>query len=53
MAKHDEWTPISWHCANCGTIVVGYRNAQGAIKVQCNRCRVVMVRKIKVEGIAQ
>ena len=28
-------------------IVVGYRNAQGAIKVQCNRCRVVMVRKIK------
>ena len=53
MAKHDEWTPLSWHCANCGTIVVGYRNAQGAIKVQCNRCRVVMVRKIKVEGIAQ
>ena len=47
MAKHDEWTPFSWHCANCGTIVVGYRNAQGAIKVQCNRCRVVMVRKIK------
>ena len=47
MAKHDEWTPLSWHCANCGTIVVVYRYAQCAIKVQCNRCRVVMVRKIK------
>lgn len=23
MAKHDEWTPFSWHCVNCGTISTG------------------------------
>ncbi len=35
------------HVNNCGTIVTGYKNAQGDIKVECIRCHVVMVRKIK------
>lgn len=47
MVKHDEWAPFSWHCSNCGTIVTGYKNAQGDIKVECTRCHVVMVRKMK------
>lgn len=34
MVKHDEWVPFSWHCSNCGTIVTGYKNAQGDIKVE-------------------
>ena len=47
MAKHDEWVPLSWHCANCGGIVTGFKNAKGDIKAECSRCRVVMVRTIK------
>lgn len=47
MAKHDEWVPFSWHCPNCGALVTGYKNAQGTIKLECERCRVVMVRSFK------
>ena len=43
----EEWKPFSWHCANCGNIVIGYMKQNGDIKVECKRCRVVMVRKIK------
>ena len=43
----DVWTAFSWHCSNCGTIVTGYKNQNGDIKVQCSRCHVVMVRKLK------
>ena len=47
MRIAEEWTPFSWHCSNCGTIVTGYKNAKGDIKVECSRCHVVMVRRIK------
>ena len=47
MRMAEEWTPFSWHCSNCGTIVTGYKNANGDIKVECSRCHVVMVRRIK------
>ena len=47
MTGQEIWVPFSWHCANCGTIVTGYKNSDGAIKVECKRCRTVMVRKIK------
>ena len=47
MTKHDEWVPFSWHCPNCGALVTGYKNAQGTIKLECERCRVVMVRSFK------
>ena len=47
MRVAEEWTPFSWHCANCGTIVKGYKNAKGDIKVECSRCHVVMVRRFK------
>ena len=40
----DRWTPISWYCPNCGTLVTGYRNAQGTVKVVCSRCHVTMIR---------
>ena len=32
-------------CLVCGTLVNGYRNANGAVKYQCPRCRSAMVRK--------
>lgn len=47
MRETDAWTPFSWHCPNCGVIVTGYKNQNGDIKVECTRCRVVMVRKIR------
>ena len=47
MNKNDEWLPFSWYCVNCGTIVTGYKNQNGDIKVECSRCHAVMVRKIR------
>lgn len=34
MRIAEEWTPFSWHCSNCGTIVTGYKYAKGDIKVE-------------------
>lgn len=45
MNKQEVWTPFQWHCSNCGNIVRGIKNQNGMIKVKCNRCQVVMVRK--------
>ena len=47
MTKLDVWEPFSWHCPNCGALVTGYKNPEGTIKLECDRCHVVMVRKIK------
>ena len=47
MDRVDEWILFTWHCANCGNIVTGYKNARGDIKVECSRCHAVMVRVIK------
>ena len=43
----DTWEPLSWFCPNCATKVIAYKNDKGEFKVQCNRCGVVMVQKIK------
>lgn len=43
----EMWSPFSWHCPNCGTIVTGFKNQKGDIKVQCNRCQIVMVRRLR------
>lgn len=47
MALEQQWEPFSWYCVNCGAMVTGYRNSNGDIKVECKKCRTVMVRKIK------
>ena len=47
MRTAEEWIPFSWHCPNCGSIVTGYKNQNGDIKVQCGRCRAFMVRRPK------
>ena len=33
--------------ADCGTIVTGYKNSRGDIKVECRRCQTVMIRTLK------
>ncbi len=40
-----EWKPVQWHCANCGSIVMGVRNSEGIVKVKCSHCQAVMVAK--------
>ena len=47
MTGKNEWRPFIWHCVNCGCIVTGFKNNEGKIKVECKRCRTVMVRILK------
>ncbi len=47
MQYNEEWRPFVWRCSQCGADVTGYKNARGDIKVQCGRCKLVMVRTIK------
>ena len=37
---------FSWYCPNCGTQLIGFKNAEGMIKVECKRCLAVSVRKV-------
>lgn len=46
MITEGGWTPFSWYCPNCGTIVTGYRSQNGFIKVVCGKCNTTMIRKI-------
>ncbi|MBR2257251.1 MAG: hypothetical protein IJ899_07920 [Blautia sp.] len=38
----DTWYPFSWYCPNCGTQLIGFKNAEGMIKVECKRCLAVL-----------
>ena len=42
--KHDTWTPIPMYCSNCGKLNYGYRNEDGKIKYEFDKCKVVFVR---------
>ena len=41
----EKWTPVARFCSNCGKKIIGYRNSEGVLKVQCQYCGVVYVRK--------
>lgn len=30
---NENWKPVSWHCLNCGSIVTGYRDSKGTVKL--------------------
>lgn len=42
MAESKQYDSInvnvSWHCANCGTIIRAVLNSQGKVKVTCPLC---------------
>ncbi len=43
----EDWTPTSRFCSNCGKKIIGYRNKDGLLKMQCPHCRAMYVsRKI-------
>ena len=41
----DEWKPTKRRCANCGQLVVGFRNERRVVKLECSHCGLVMVSK--------
>ena len=41
----EDWTPTARFCSNCGKKIIGYRDKNGMLKVQCPHCGVVYVRK--------
>ncbi len=45
------WEPVQLYCPNCGKKIMGYQNNKGVTKMQCDRCRymVVTVKKSPVE----
>lgn len=47
MTTTKKWTPITWHCMNCGSKVTGSKSTDGDIKGECNKCKTVMIRKYK------
>ncbi len=47
MEKTQRWESYSWHCVNCGSVVTGYKNKNGEIKIECRTCHTTMIRSIK------
>ena len=43
----ETWSPSTRFCQNCGKKIIGYRNKEGLIKVQCPYCNVRYVCKKK------
>lgn len=43
----QEWKPAVMYCVNCAEKIVGYRNADGKVKVECPRCGVKYVSQRK------
>lgn len=47
MTGQEKWVSFSWYCPNCGKIVVGYKDSDETIKVQCKFCGTTMIRRIR------
>ena len=45
--KRKEDIPVLGYCRNCGRKIIGYRNSEGVLKVECPLChtRYVSVEK--------
>ncbi len=39
----ENWTPVARYCSNCGRKIIGYRNKDGLLKMQCPYCKVCYV----------
>lgn len=38
MTENWEVKPLLRYCRNCGTILSGYRNSQGVLRLRCPQC---------------
>lgn len=44
----ESWDkPVKCYCKNCAHPVIGYRAANGAAKMQCPKCGLVLVSRLK------
>jgi hypothetical protein len=43
--NHVEWQRYTFFCSYCGNRLLGYKNAKGLIKIECERCHSVSIRK--------
>lgn len=42
----NQWLPTIRLCCNCGNKIIGYRDKNGSLKIQCPHCFTSMVSKI-------
>lgn len=47
MELKEEWIPLTWHCPHCGAVIEGHKDKDGIIRIECDRCGIVMVQKFK------
>ncbi len=47
MENINEWEVVQVHCLNCGKTIMGYQNKYGVTKMQCDRCKSVLVSRKK------
>lgn len=40
------WKPVIRHCRNCGAKIIGFKNKQGVVKVDCPKCGVSSISKM-------
>ena len=45
--KFEGMIPVRIYCANCGAKVMGYKSADGALRVDCPRCMAKIFSKQK------
>ncbi len=45
--QEQIWTPLVMYCVNCSHQVIGYRNKDGKVKIQCPKCGVKYVSQKK------
>jgi len=43
----QEWKPAYMYCMNCAEKVVGFRNKEGKVKIECPKCGVKYVSQRK------
>ena len=41
--NNNEWQAVQMFCPNCGKKIMGYKNKYGVVKMQCDRCKVIVV----------
>lgn len=37
--------PIQMYCPNCGKLIIGYKREDGAVLIECTKCKVVIFSK--------
>ena len=48
--RNDEWVPMKMCCPTCGTVNIGYKNKENAVKYECKYCKLVFFKNRKAEG---